>query len=332
MDIRNTKQLKAFAGERLANSREATRIAMIFAATVVGLSALTSLINYVLGLRIDQSGGLSNMGTRSVLSALQTMLPLVQSVVVMCMELGFVAAMLRVARGQYTSPNTLRLGFDRFWVLLRYTLIQSLIYLGLGFGSMYLGITLFLMTPLSGPTMELLMAVSANASLLNPSIEIGAELYGQLVSTLAPAFVLWGLIYMIVAVPLMYRLRLASYIIIDKPALGALAALRESRKIMRGNCLRMFQLDVSLWWFFLAQVAASVVCYGDQILPALGITLPFSAEFAFFLFYGLYWIAEFLIIVYLRPRADVVYGLAYDAIRPKEENTGGVVLGNIFQM
>jgi hypothetical protein len=73
------------------------------------------------GTAVADAGGLGNIGTRSILSSLQTMLPLVQSVVILCLDVGFMAAMLRVARGQYVSQNTLRLGFDRFWVMLRYT-------------------------------------------------------------------------------------------------------------------------------------------------------------------------------------------------------------------
>ena len=332
MDIRNTKQINAFAGERLAGAPQGKTVALIYAATVVGLSVLSAVVDYFLDRQIGQSGGLSNLGTRSVLSALQSMLPIVQSLIVMCVELGFMAAMLRIARGQYTSPNTLRLGFDRFWVLLRFTLIQSLIFLGLGFCSMYAAVMIFVMTPLSGNTMELLMPLAANASLLNPTVEISDALYNQLLGTMAPAFVLFAILYSFVGIPLMYRLRLTPYIIIDKPALGTMAAMRESRRIMRGSCVKLFKLDVRLWWFFLAQLAASLICYGDMLLPALGVTLPMSADAAFFLFYGLYWVLEVLIIVFLRSRADVAYGLAYDALRPKEDNTGGVVLGNIFQM
>ena len=64
----------------------------------------------------------------------------------------------------------------------------------------------------------------------------------------------------------------------------------------------------------------------------MGIELPFSEDFSYFLFYGLYWVAEYLIIAFLRPRVETAYALAYDSLRPKEEAPKGVVLGNIFQM
>lgn len=332
MDIRNTKELKQFAGSRLETARNTGTITLIFAAVVIGLSVLTAAVDYLLELQIDQSGGLSNLGTRSLLSTLQTMLPLVQTVVAMCMELGYMAAMLRVARGQYTSPNTLRLGFDRFWKLLRYRILESLIYISLGTASLYLAAVIYVLTPLSKPVTALLEPLMAQSSLLSPDIVISDALANQMMDAMLPAFILFGVIYLIAAVPVMYRLRMVSYVIIDKPGLGVMAAFRESRKMMKGNCISLLRLDLSLWWFMLAQFAAMAVCYGDVILPMLGVSFPFSDTVAFFLFYGLYWALEFVIFYFLRSRVEVVYALAYDAICPREEQNQGAVLGSIFQM
>lgn len=332
MDIRNRKELTSFAAQRLENAPQHKKIALIYASVIVGLSLVSGVLSYVLGLQIDQSGGLSNLGTRSILSALQTMLPLVTSVISICVELGFGAVMLRIARGQYTSPNTLRLGFDRFWVLLRYTILESLLYIGLVISSAYMGVMLFMMTPMSRKAMELLVPVVSGATVLDPAATIPAAIYDAVVEAMIPAFILCGIFYCVAAVPFMYRLRMSRYVIIDKPALGALAAMRESRKMTRKNCMKLFRLDLHLWWFYAASFLASVVCYGDQLLPMLGVELPFSADVSFFLFYALYWVLEYLIIYFLQTRVRVVYGLAYDAIRPQEQPTDGVVLGNIFQM
>lgn len=333
MDIQNRKELKTFAAERLNNAPQAGKIVAIYAAVVIGLSMLTAIVNHVLGLQIDQTGGLSNLGTRSILSTLQTMLPLVQSVVVLCIEIGYLAAMLRVARGQYVSPNTLRLGMDRFWVLIRYTILETAIFMGLGFASMYLGIMIYMMTPLSNPVMELLTPIVSQTSVLNTAVTVPDALYNQLIQALIPAFLIFGLIYCVVGLPLMYRLRMSRYVIIDKPGLGALAAMRESKKMMRRNCFSLFKLDLSMWWFYGATVLASIVCYGDLILLNLGIELPFSEDVGFFLFYGFYWALQFMIYYFLRNKVEVSYALAYDAIRPRENpQGGGVVLGNIFQM
>ena len=331
MDIRNRKELTSFAAQRLEQAPQSKTIVAVFAAVAIGLSLLSALVTYLLGLGIDQSGGLSKIGTRAILSALQTMLPLVQSVIVLCLELGYLAAMLRVARGQFVSLRTLRLGFDRFWVLLRFTLLQLMILMGMGFASLYFGILLFLSTSLSEPVTELLAPLVGQSTLLDPTLAISEAMYDSLMQAMVPCFFICAIIFLVAAVPVVYRLRMTNYVIIDKPGMGAIAAMRTSRAMMRRNCLELLKLDLRLWWFYAATLAASVICYGDQILPMLGVELPISADAAFFLFYGIYWALEFAIFYFLRNRVYVSYALFYDAVRPKEE-TGGVVLGNIFQM
>ncbi|MBO7252458.1 MAG: hypothetical protein J6V25_07515 [Oscillospiraceae bacterium] len=332
MTIRNRKELSALAAERLQTAPQSSKIALIYAAVVIGLSVISAVVDYLLGQQIDQSGGLRNIGLRTTLAALQTMLPLIQSAVMMCMELGYMAAMLRVARGQYTSPNTLRLGFDRFWVLLRYTLIENMIVIGFGFASMYLGVMIFLLTPLSSSVVELLMPYIGQTSLLTgTAVTLPEEVYAAVANALWPAFILCGIIYLVSAVPTLFRLRMVRYVLIDKPALGAFAAIRESRLMMHRNCLNLLKLDLHLWWYYALSVLASVICYGDQILPMVGIELPMSRDVSFFLFYAIYWALQFMIFYRLRNRLAVTYALAYDSIRPQETDSG-VVLGNIFQI
>ena len=85
--------------------------------------------------------------------------------------------------------------------------------------------------------------------------------------------------------------------LIENPRMGAFAALRKSRRLMRGNCISLLQLDLSFWWFYVLEVLLTVVCYADMLLPMVGIQLPFSSTVAFFLFYllnlggqvALYW-------------------------------------------
>lgn len=332
MDIRNRKELKTFAAQRLGSAPNQKRIVLIYTAVVIGLNVLTALLSYVLGLRIDQSGGLSNMGMRSILSTVQSMLPLVQTLVVMCLELGYVSTMLRIARGQYASPNGLRLGFDRFWVLLRSQIILGLFYVGICIVSVYVATMIYLLSPLSDSAMELLMPLVSETSLLDSGMMLDDATYARLVSAMTPMFAIFGVIFLALYIPVSYRFRMTGYVLIDKPGMGAIAALRESRKMMKGNAVKLFKLDISFWWYYAALAGISVVCYGDQILPLLGVELPFSADIAYFIFYGLYWALQLVVYCFLRNRLEVTYALAYDAVKPEEKKDNGVVLGNIFQM
>ena len=193
MDIRNTRALKTFAAERVSGAPQEKKIVLIYGGLTMGLALLSTVVRYVLALQIDQLGGLSNLGSRTMLSTLQSMLPLAQSALSMCLDVGYVAAMLRIARGMYSSPQTLRLGFDRFWVLLRCSIFKGLILSGVVFISMYAGITVYLMTPFAEPAQEILLPLMDQMSMLNTSVVIDDATYVQLMQAMIPCFVFCGI-------------------------------------------------------------------------------------------------------------------------------------------
>ena len=333
MDIRNTRQLREFSAQRLENAREEKKIVLIYTAIILAATALVTIINYCLDLRIDQMVGLGGLGVRSMLSTVQTLLPAAQALFLMCLDLGYLSTMLRVARGQYASPNGLRLGFDRFWVLLRCNLLRGLIYVGIGMASAYAAVMLYLFSPFSASAMALLTPmVSAAAAAGETAILLDDAAYVQLMSAMAPAMILCGVLFLALAAPFFYRYRMADYILIDRPGTGAMAALRESRMMMKGHRLQLLRLDLSMWWFYVALAVSSVVCYGDLLLPALGISLLVSGTAAYFVFFAAYLAATFAVYYFLRNRVEVTYALAYDSLRPSQPEDKSVVLGNIFQM
>lgn len=332
MNIRNHRELKTFAAGRLQNSPNLKKIIVIYAALVLGLSGLTTIVNYVLGQQMDNLSGLSNMGKRNLFSSIQSMLPMLLSLVTMCLELGLTASMLRVARGQYVSEQTLRLGFDRFWLILRCSILMGFRYAATLFLSIYAGIMIFMMLPISQPAMAILQPYLSEMSVLSGQIVLDDAAYIQFAQAVWPAYVICGILFAVAAVPLWYSYRMTSYIIIDKPGMSALMAMRESKQMMRKNRISLFRLDLSFWWYYLALFGAQVVSYGDEILPLLGIPLPGNLDVWYFLFMVLYLLLVFAIYFFLRGKMEVTYALAYDSLKPEENNDNSVVLGNIFQM
>lgn len=328
----NTREFPSIARRRLADAPASRRIISIYAGILTGLAVLVTLATWLLDLQINKTGGLSSLGLRTTLSAVRSMLPLLQSAVVMCLTLGYRAAMLRSARGQYASPQTLRLGFARFWVLLRCSILEGLIILAAAVASTYLATMIFMLTPLSAPFIEILTPAISGAVTVDPSQILTDELMAQLAPSLLPMSLIFLAVFGLLSIPILLRYRMTDYVIIDRPDLGAFAAMRESRRMMRWNCLSLIGLDFRLWWYYLALTAASVLCYADQLLPLVGVQLPLSRNAAYYGFFALYLAAQFAIYYYLSNRVEVCYSLAYDAIRPREEPDGGVVLGNIFQM
>ena len=332
MDLRNIREIKEFSSRRLLDSPSQKQIVAIYAACVFTMAALVTVLDYVLGLQIDNYGGLSNLSKRSMLSSVQSMLPMLQSLLAMCLEVGYLAAMLRIARGMYTSPQTLRLGFDRFWLLLRCAIFKGLIMAGVMFSCLYFGIMIYVLTPFSNAAVEIVTPLLSQTSVLDTGVYVDEATYIALMEAMTPAFVICGIMMLALGVPILYNYRMVNYVIIDKPAIGALMALRESKRMMRGHRFQLLMLDVSLWWYYLAGAAAMAIAYGDLLLPMLGIELPIPERVSFFLFYGLYLAAGFCVHFFLRNRVEVAYALAYDAVKPAENQNSGVVLGNIFQM
>ena len=99
MDIHNIRQLKQTALKRLETARDADKIILIYAGIITALSLVTTVICYWLDGQIAQQGGLSNMGTRTLLSTLNTVIPMVSNFAILCLELGFLAATIRIGRG-----------------------------------------------------------------------------------------------------------------------------------------------------------------------------------------------------------------------------------------
>mgnify|MGYP006355581567 FL=1 len=129
MNIRDRRAIHHAAGQSLANAKgNPKRILLIYLGIITALSLASSLVSVLLSNRIADTGGLSNMGLRSVLSTVQTVLPLVQSLVFLGLEMGYCFVALRIARGEEFEQDTLFGGFRLFFPLLRVMLLQGFIY------------------------------------------------------------------------------------------------------------------------------------------------------------------------------------------------------------
>ena len=108
MNIRDRRAIHHAAGQSLANAKgNPKRILLIYLGIITAFSLASSLVSVLLSNRIADTGGLSNMGLRSVLSTAQTVLPLVQSLVFLGLEMGYCIVALRIARGEEFSQDTL---------------------------------------------------------------------------------------------------------------------------------------------------------------------------------------------------------------------------------
>lgn len=330
MTLPNIQTIKADAARAYRLAREPKKVVLAYSGfTILAAVLLTLVSNYLID-QIEGTGGLSNFGIRSILSTAQSVLPILQAVVLMGLEFGYLHAVLRMSRGQYADHTDLKTGFQRLGPILRLNLLQGFRFLGLGFLAFYASMMLYMATPLSEPVAEILMPLVTEASTSADVMALMDEAtLAAATEAMLPLFLIFGILYSLLAIPMYYRLRFSVYVLLDDPSGSAMLAMRKSTQLLRGNKLRLLKLDLSFWWFYLLNLLAPVVSYGDVILPMLGIRLPFSETFGYYLFYGLYLAMLFCIYYFLRNPVEMAYAKAYDFIAEKPKDNG-VVLGSIF--
>jgi uncharacterized membrane protein len=154
----------------------------------------------------------------------------------------------------------------------------------------------------------------------------------QLTAVLQPVMIVFTIIYSMLCLPIYFRFRMANYILLDKPNYRPIFVLRESTRMMRGNRMHLFKVDLHLWWYHGLNLLLLLISYCNLLLPMAGITLPWSDDASYYIFNGIYLAGTLAVYYFLRNRVEMTYIRFYEALRPEEPPQQGVVLGNIFQM
>ena len=327
MDILNPRSLREEAHRALARGREPKKLVFVYAAIGLGLSLLVTFANLWLDNEISGTGGLSNLGTRAIFSTAQQVLPVLSTIVAMCLEFGYFSGMMRITRGQYADHTDLKVGFQKFWPLLRLTVLQYLLYLAVGILAVQIGTIIFYMTPWSLAAAEVVQALStADMASLTP------EIIAITMEAMMPMYVISAVVFLIALIPVLHRLRMAHFCLLDDPNGRAMAAIRSSSKMMRRRFLPMLKIDLSLWLYYAATVVMMLLMYADYIFSFLGIPMPMDPMVFSIAVYIAALAVQFVIQIRLRNRVEAVYLTAYDRLREKPKEGGPVVLGNIFDM
>ena len=326
MDIRDRRSLRQSARAQLAAaSGTPKQVALIYAVVSSLLALVATLVSLLLSDRIADTGGLSNLGLRSVLSTIQYILPFVQVLVLMGMDLGYQQAMLNVTRSRPAHNRNLLRGFYLFWPLLRTIVMQYVIYLGIIFISLYASTFIFSILPLSRNFFAVMEPYLSGTAVMDEAAAL------QAIPTMIPLVLICILVCCALLLPKIYQFRMANYCLLDSSRPGASAALGQSRMMMQGNRMTLFRLDLDFWWFYGLEILITLVAYGDLLLPMVGVTFPWSATVSYFLFYILSLVMQISIYYLFMNRVNVTYAAFYEAIRPRPQENGAV-LGNIFDM
>lgn len=326
MTIRDRKELKQTAARRLqAASYPAKKLILIHSGIALGAALLVQILIYLIEGQISAHSGLSGVQTRTVLETAASALRLIYTALAPFWSIGLIHSALRLSRGHAAYPHTLAEGFRRFGPVLRLELMQLLIFGILAFAAMYASSMLFMFTPTGVEFAQMLepMILSGEFSDYVQLMEaIPQQMILDIYKVVLPIF---GVLAVVLLVPAVYRLRMASYMVMDRSGTGAWKAIRTSNRIMRRRCFRLFLLDLSYWWYDVLAVLATVPMFADLLLPMVGIRLPLEDSAMMLIGYAVYGALTLILEVAVQPKRQTVYALAFDALTEEYEQTQSVL-------
>lgn len=325
MELKDRDALKYEAERALADApADPRRLILIHTGVSVALSFLALVLDYWLSRGVGTTGGISGLGMRSALQTAQTVIQLALNVAAPFWAAGYVYVTICLCRRREALPADLLSGFRRFGSVIGVTVLKSLIFTGMLLFASYLGTLIFQFTPFAGPMLAFMDEFYGGGSALlgeaDPTVLMDEAMAAQFWQAAAPLMVIVGIVFAVLAIPMFYRLRFAEYLVMDHPEVRAIAALRISKAIMYRNCMNLFRLDLSFWWFYALEAATVLLAFGDVILAAVGIQIPVSAEAALFIAYAVGLGARLALHVWAKNRVSVTYACMYDALMtPPEE-------------
>ena len=311
MAILDRNTLRQQAAQKLDAALNRDKLVLLFVCVTAALSLAAGIVSMVLDGQIAETGGLGGMQLRSTLSTIQAMLTIALFVFVPFWDLGYASVVLKLGRGEPAKEKDLLNGFRRFGPALRLMLLRQVINFALVFVAVQLASIVFSFTPWSTPFYQQL----ESTGLVDAVTEMDEATMQALVSAMIPYWILTIVIYVAALIPVTYRLRMAEYRIMDDPKCGALMALLQSNRMMKGNCIALLKVDLSYWWYYLAYILVPLLCYGDVLLPLVGVELPFDPTVSFFLFYVLAQGAQILFFWRCRNQVECTYVRAYDTLQ-----------------
>lgn len=310
------RAVKAATRDSLANaSRDPKRLILIHTGASLLLAILLTVVDYLLEQRIGTTGGLSGISTRSVLTTVQSLLRYAQILVLPVWNCGYLYACLRISRQEPADERALLEGFRRFGPIFRLTLLQAAVYLLLGLICVYISASVFVMTPWAQPLMDA----------MTPMLETGEiseeALLAAMESVYLPMILIFSGLFLLLCLPIYYRLRMANFCIMDGQRRGALSAMVESFRLTKHNCIALLKLDFSFWWFYALELLVSLLCYGDMILSALGVPMPWSSDASYFIFLIVYAAGQLLLYTWKKNEVSVTYAHVYTSLKPTSPDT-----------
>lgn len=319
MNPLNGARLTAQASQCL-QGKNGRQLAAFHTGITAAAALVITLLQYVLALQVEKTSGLAGLGTRSILQTVQTVLQWGNVLLLPFWTMGFTYAGLQWARGNTPNRQDLLMGFRRFGPYMRLLLSRGLIVVSVLVICANLASMLYMLTPAAGRLTEQMANMDmAQAQAYINSLDAGGQ--QQMLRAMLPLLLLLVFITCALLVPLLYRLRMAPYFILDRKENRAIPAMVFSAALMRRSCLHMLKLDLRFWWYYALELLCSLLCYGDILLRLLGVRLPVSDTALYLGFYLLYLVALVAVRTAFFAKVQTTYALAYETLLREAEQT-----------
>ena len=232
----------------ISRGQEKTKISAIHAGISACVALAVTIIYYLLEKGIAQTGGLSGMGMRSILQTAATVLSTANSVLAPFWHLGFWFVTLLWVRNQPTQFGDLLAGFRRFGAYLRLLLNRGLLTVMIGLLSMYLSSYIYMVTPWSASVVEFAQSSGMDMDVANQLIsQMDMAQLDALLFDMIPMLVIWAVLLVVLALPMLYKFRMAEFFLLDDRRMGTVRAMFSSAQMLRKRRFRLFLLDLRFW-------------------------------------------------------------------------------------
>ena len=145
MDKYERREIKEHAKKAVKTaSYKPGKLVLVHTAVGSGLALLIALVSFLLDQKIAGTSGLGGMDSRSLLKTAQSVLNLLQMVVMVFWSIGLVSTFMGINRGHDVQPKDLLAGFRNFGPVLRGKLLHGLILAG----AIMVGVSIWQLTKL----------------------------------------------------------------------------------------------------------------------------------------------------------------------------------------
>lgn len=236
------------------------KLTLVYVAVLLGAQLLSGLVTFVTGLLMKNAGGLSGLGARTVLNSVDAVVALAVNLLTPFWTIGFAHCAIGLARQDPMEPQHLTEGFYRFFVILRLALAQGIVYMVVISLATNLSSILFMMLPASEKALAVAEPYITDPAAVAAMTQTEALTF---LSAMWPLLVITALIGALFLIPLFYSYRMCIYRVMDNERPGALLTTMQSRRMMKGNRLSLFKLDLSFWWYY----GLMLLIYAAAYLP-----------------------------------------------------------------